>query len=291
MKKEFSAMAIATVIACATAALSGATTSSATNAPSASPGAVGRRHVRASERTPLERAQRHMAALQRHAQSEGGYIAKPNSRKGRIVFVNEQTQVPGAALKEVADTIAVRDRLDVEFVDAVGGERTTPRNAEARKAELKANAAVFVTESDEYPSMSIAAPEGAWSIVNAAAVCKGASNEAFKKTRLIKMMERGFYTACGAMNSQYPGSMMGLARNVEELDRLSSRAPLDVIGRTMANLAEMGVTQEIFATYKKACEEGWAPAPTNDIQKAIWDKVHTPPKAPMKIEFDPKKGR
>ena len=44
-------------------------------------------------------------------------------------------------------------------------------------------------------------------------------------------------------------------------------------------------------TYKKACQEGWAPAPTNEYQKAIWDKIHSVPANPMKIEFDPKKGR
>ena len=44
-------------------------------------------------------------------------------------------------------------------------------------------------------------------------------------------------------------------------------------------------------TYKDACEAGWASKPTNIWQKAIWDKVHTTPKNPMKIEFDPKKGR
>ena len=45
-----------------------------------------------------------------------------------------------------------------------------------------------------------------------------------------------------------------------------------------------------MSTYKKACQEGWVSAPTNDIQKAIWDKVHAAPKNPMKIEFDSKKG-
>ena len=34
-----------------------------------------------------------------------------------------------------------------------------------------------------------------------------------------------------------------------------------------------------------------APAPTNEFQKAVWDKVHAIPQNPMKIEFDPKKGR
>ena len=26
-------------------------------------------------------------------------------------------------------------------------------------------------------------------------------------------------------------------------------------------------------TYRRACYEGWAPAPTNEFQKAIWEKV------------------
>ena len=29
------------------------------------------------------------------------------------------------------------------------------------------------------------------------------------------------------------------------------------------------------ATYRRAVEEGWAPPPTNDYQKAIWDAAHT----------------
>ena len=52
-----------------------------------------------------------------------------------------------------------------------------------------------------------------------------------------------------------------------------------------------GVTPARKGIYEAACQQGWAPAPTNDIQKAIWDKVHAVPATPMKIEFDPKKGR
>ena len=28
-----------------------------------------------------------------------------------------------------------------------------------------------------------------------------------------------------------------------------------------------------FATYRRACVEGWAPRPTNDVQRAIWRSV------------------
>ena len=52
----------------------------------------------------------------------------------------------------------------------------------------------------------------------------------------------------------------------------------------------LNVISESF-THKKACQEGWAPAPTNDVQKAIWEKVHAIPDKPMTIEFDPKKDK
>ena len=47
----------------------------------------------------------------------------------------------------------------------------------------------------------------------------------------------------------------------------------------------------IVRFYSAAVQEGWAPTPTDTVQKAIWDKVNATPKTPMKIEFDPKKGR
>ena len=44
-----------------------------------------------------------------------------------------------------------------------------------------------------------------------------------------------------------------------------------------------------LTTYRKACEEGWANPPTNDVQKAIWDKVHALPTEPLKIKPEEKK--
>jgi len=36
---------------------------------------------------------------------------------------------------------------------------------------------------------------------------------------------------------------------------------------------KMEIANSILVPYRKACEEGWAPMPTNAIQKAIWDEV------------------
>ena len=38
-------------------------------------------------------------------------------------------------------------------------------------------------------------------------------------------------------------------------------------------LPQAGFEPAIIATYETACREGWAPAPTNDVQKAIWAKT------------------
>ena len=57
------------------------------------------------------------------------------------------------------------------------------------------------------------------------------------------------------------------------------------------SVSAIGLQAAKPVSYKMACRQGWAPAPTNSIQKAIWDEVHAVPATPMKIEFDPKKGR
>ena len=66
---------------------------------------------------------------------------------------------------------------------------------------------------------------------------------------------------------------------------------LDIEARIVNNMNETEVKPYRIAKYSEAVQEGWAPAPTNEFQKAIWDKVHAMPATPMKIEFDPKKGR
>ena len=38
-------------------------------------------------------------------------------------------------------------------------------------------------------------------------------------------------------------------------------------------LPEAGFEPAVVATYLTACREGWAPAPTNDAQRAIWARA------------------
>ena len=64
---------------------------------------------------------------------------------------------------------------------------------------------------------------------------------------------------------------------------------MDIVQRFWDYMKPLGVLPAQRATYLKACEEGWAPAPTNDVQKAIWEKVHAMPTEPLKIKPETKK--
>ena len=56
-------------------------------------------------------------------------------------------------------------------------------------------------------------------------------------------------------------------------------------------MAGFGVAPAKLVPYQIACREGWAPPPTNDVQKAVWEKVHSIPDKPLTIEYDPKNDK
>jgi hypothetical protein len=167
------------------------------------------------------------------------------------------------------------------MADALKG---MPKNGEA--------IAVLIVDDGAWDVPMFVAPEKGWAIVNVAPLKKDSKSDAFIKARLEKEIVRAALYVCGGANSQYENSLMKPIQEAKELDMLmNSGAPMDVVGRTYNYLPSFGISPNPYVTYLQACKQGWAPAPTNDIQKAIWDKVHATPKNPMKIEFDPKKGR
>ena len=226
--------------------------------------------------------------LPRGMRRYGGIIKVPNSQKGRIVVVNAQKRLPIDMLRAGMDEFAQMQQFKVEFVD---GAPTTPEKASEDMLKIGADVAVFIQENAESKITLLSAPEQRWTIVNASAIIADARNDVFAAARIRKELMRGFLCAAGTMNSQYQGSIMAAIKEPKDLDKMLEAAPVDAIQRAIESLKVYGVTPQEMTTYKKACQEGWAPPPTNEYQKAIWDKVHAIPKTPMKIEFDPKKGR
>jgi hypothetical protein len=62
--------------------------------------------------------------------------------------------------------------------------------------------------------------------------------------------------------------------NLSDLDNLKCNMYSPEIQSKIAIQAPLlNLKPLLTTTYRKACEEGWAPMPTNSIQKAIWEDV------------------
>jgi len=95
---------------------------------------------------------------------------------------------------------------------------------------------------------------------------------------------------CGGGSSSYPGHVAS-THTPQELDFAQDKLPIDIQDSVKKYLGAAGVTPMKRTIYQRACQEGWVPPLTNDVQRAIWAKVHAIPDKPITIEFDPKKDK
>ena len=212
----------------------------------------------------------------------GGRIVKPGTQQGEIVYANCQSRIPKAWIEESVAYFSKETRFKISIKSDASFDLKSPK--------IEGNATLFIIDDAELPAILVA-PENRWAFVNIAPIAKE-QRPAFFEARVKKELSRGFAYLCGAANSQYQRALTRGIVNHADLDKNPDLSlPVDVIQRFKGYMETLDVRPAIMTTYKKACQEGWAPAPTNEFQKAIWDKVHAVPATPMKIEFDPKKGR
>ena len=211
----------------------------------------------------------------------GGKLKVPGTQQGTLTYVNAQKKAPVGWLEQNAEVFAKNVKVDIRVKDGVFSFPSP---------KIEGNATLFVIDDDSMPSI-LHAPEQKWCMVNVAPLAKGAGEkEAFFAARVQKQLTRGFSLLAGSQDSNYPESLLGCITSPAGLDKHADcRLPVDIMARFAPYLAGYGVRPYVLSTYKKACEEGWAPAPTNDVQKAIWDKVHAMPTAPLKIKPETKK--
>jgi hypothetical protein len=148
---------------------------------------------------------------------------------------------------------------------------------------------VVVTENGDAPALLVA-PEEGWSIVNISKLKENATSDEILSNRFTKELCRAAAWAVGGGNSAFQPCLLRGFSSMKELDKcpLLNLGP-ESINKIIDEANRRGVKSVKLASYRQACREGWAPAPTNDIQKAIWDKVHAMPTAPIKILPETKK--
>lgn len=219
----------------------------------------------------------------------GGYVKKPKTERGKVVFLDAQKRVPEAEYRKIFDEIdfSVKVVHEVKHI-----EKVSLPNPKADIASAGGNVGVVIIDAPLYPALTVA-PEEGWALVNIAALANDNPNAATLASRLRKEMMRAFGLA-GGCSFMARGAIV-LRRDIRkpsDLDRIRTESyGVDTINCFARSLGYYGVRPWRIETYEDACQQGWAPQPTNEYQKAIWDKVHAIPDKPMTIEFDPKKDK
>ena len=213
-------------------------------------------------------------ASRKPSRQSAGHLEVKGSQKGLIAIVNGQSRVSAKDLEAAAAVIVKQTMCRAEVCDGKG-----------------AQVVIEVVDRKGESALTVC-PEDHKATVNVDGLVQGLSGDAvgkFLATRCRREILRAFCYACGAAGSQFPNNIMSISK-IADLDLINGDfIPGDTATACQKRLKDIGVTPKQYVPYFAACRQGWAPAPTNDIQKAIWDKVHAMPTAPIKIKPEAKK--
>jgi hypothetical protein len=220
-------------------------------------------------------AKRDPVAVSNNLVRTGGLVQRPiEGRSVLILDMQEKVSVADKAAKGIKDFFRV-------IVTSRKEKSSDPMDmAKTALAEKNIGLVIVVCESATLPTLLIA-PEARWAIVNVTALNSDATNVDLLTTRVEKEILRAFGYVAGAANSKFEGCAMSPIYKPQDLDTLKTAAispgPLPSIFKT---LNVLGIASIKYVTYKVACEEGWAPMPTNSFQKVIWEEAKDKKKEP-----------
>ena len=236
-----------------------------------------------------ERRAKMMAKRAERLAAAGGLVTKPAAGNyARIVSM--QKAVPLSYVKEVVRQFNTGLNINIE-VSEMPPEATPFDSVKKVMGMPKTGVALVIVENSGLPTI-LSAMEDGWAILEIGKLDDDMPPKEVYDMRIRKEINRAFAQAFGAGLSMNKPCVMEPAYTLPQLDAI--KFPVispEAMNKMMDACYKRKIEPLKVATYRQACIDGWAPPPTNDVQKAIWDKVHAVPATPMKIEYDPKKGR
>ena len=225
-------------------------------------------HPAAGQSVPARRRGR-----PRGSAPSGGLVHKPIS--GRVVHVvNAQQALPAEEVAKIVKEMRLTLALPFELVSGEDAKQPLALASSARNAE-NVGAAILLVENDALPSLLVA-PEAAWSIVNMRALKADTPPDIRFRNRATKEIWRAAALALGASTSAYKPCVLEPVTSLGDLDaNLAMRPCPEPCNKIVDVSRKLGIAQLRFASYRQACREGWAPAPTNDVQRAIWTQINS----------------
>jgi len=201
----------------------------------------------------------------------GGIVQQKTNSLG-VVFLNLQDRVGKEDLTQVPEAVSRLFRIDSTLKNRPGAGQAPMRAAMDELKDAKTGLAVVICDSPDIPSLLVA-PESRWAMVNVAPLSVDKPAPDILASRVQKEQWRAFAHVAGMANANATNCLMLTVRSPGDLDKLGKNPSIEVIAKLFPGITKLGIVPARMTSYRKACEEGWAPAPTNDFQKAIWDEV------------------
>ena len=238
-------------------------------------GETPRAQLTAEQKAELRRQRR-----EKRLAESGGLVERDIAGKSALI-VNAQSVVPNECIEEAAASIRGLALVKVEMV--TGDPSKSHRPTEEHPV------VVSVINDPTSDATILVAPEQNWATLNVNLLLRDNPPNEVVASRIHKEIWRATAMAMGASNSMTQPCLLRQINTLRELDRTKNMLPSPQPINNMIEVADkLGIVRVHRATYRKACQEGWAPAPTNDVQKVIWSQIHQIPDKPITIEYDPK---
>lgn len=239
---------------------------------------LGSASVMAAEKNAYDEAyfQKRLAKQGAMASKVGGLVVRPGS--GRFSIIQGQEKISMSRVEKVALIFSSQFKMKVNVDKAqmpfsIGG-------AKESLSKSQVTVGLFVIDDEKLP-MSLVSLEERWAMVNVHSMCDGAAEDVVD-LRLRRELARVIKSLFSVADVAKGAKVVGCAK---DLDKLKAD-PID--GNSLIYMVHgfpsFGLVPPRIDTYKHACVEGWAPQPTNDVQKAVWDEVHALPTKPLTIE-------
>ena len=203
-------------------------------------------------------------------QRNGGWVFKPGTGRGYVAIVNRQTRASEDAIQAGIAVVQDQYKVDIKILPE-------PKFGAVATIELV---------SDGGKSTVVWYPDEMRTVVDVDALAKDNSEKSVLDERVKKQIVRGFGISLGGGYVCTSRSPLSPMKTLNALDNCDTYLEMDM--RFQQNSEAFGLKPFNRVTYRRAAQEGWAPAPKDKYQQRILDKVHQIPDKPITIEYDPK---
>ena len=199
----------------------------------------------------------------------GGFI-ETEGTGAKVILLDTRKDADNAAVR-AEEILRKTFRIPVTNIvsELAEGACAVKEASDTLKAE-KALMVIALVNCDKTSSLAVF-PEDRVAVINAAKFGLGASASE-KEGRLVKEIWRAIGFIGGVGYATNEASVMQPVSSPVELDNYKFKVlqPMEV-QRLRAMMEKYGAKLGRHTTYRQAVKEGWAAAPTNHYQQAIWD--------------------